>query len=195
LRRKQILEEAVRIISQRGYNGFGIQELAQQCGITNAGLLYYFGSKEGLLIALLDDRDRRDTVAVTAIAGLTDQHAGRKVLSLDELLKVLRAIVKRNADEPEMARLYTVLRAEALSRHHPARDYFLAREERVLNAFTQMVTRHVRHPRSTARQLLALMSGLEEQWLRNDLGFDLVSEWDRGVAQLLPRPSRAGSTS
>jgi len=187
LRRKQILEQAVRIISQRGYYGFGIQELAQRCGITNAGLLYYFGSKEGLLIALLDDRDARDAVAITATTGLDSARDAHKVLSLDEFLKVLRAIVKRNAAEPELVRLYTVLRAEALNRDHPAREYFLVREQRALDAFTHMAAPHVKRPRSTARQLLALISGLEEQWLRTDLGFDLVSEWDRGVALLLPR--------
>ena len=31
------------------------------------------------------------------------------------------------------------------------------------------------------------MCGLQEQWLRADHDFDLVTEWDRGVALLLPR--------
>jgi AcrR family transcriptional regulator len=186
LRRAQILEQAVRIVSQRGYYGFGIQELAKECGLTNGGLLYYFGSKEGLLIALLQDRDRRDTEAIAAAAGLP-QHDSKRKLSLDEVVKLFRAMVKRNSAEPELVRLYTVLRAEALNRGHPARDYFLVRESKALDAFTQMVTPFVKHPRSTARQLLVFMNGLEEEWLRTDLGFDLLGEWDRGFALLLPR--------
>jgi AcrR family transcriptional regulator len=185
LRRAQILEAALRLISQRGYYGFAIQELARQCGISNAGLLYYFGNKEGLLIALLEDRDRRDAAAVASIAGLTGQeHYG--ALSMEELLKVLRAIVVRNSIQPEFVRLYSVLRAEALNHAHPARQYFVDREAATLDAFGSMVARYVAAPLATARQLLALMSGLEEQWLRADHGFDLVAEWDRGVAQLLP---------
>jgi AcrR family transcriptional regulator len=184
LRRQQILEVATRIISRRGYNGFGIQELAEECGLTNAGLLYYFGTKEGLLIALLEDRDRRDTVAVTSVLhGPRDIH---KRLTLEEVVALLRETVKRNSEEPELVRLFTVLRAEALSQDHPARAYFINREKRVVDAFALMVTPHVKHPRSTARQLTALISGLEEQWLRSGHGFDLLAEWDRGVALLLP---------
>jgi AcrR family transcriptional regulator len=185
LRREQILEQAARIVSQRGYYGFGIQELAKDCGMTNGGLLYYFGTKEGILIALLQDRDRRDAEAIAAAAGRSD-HDPKKKFSLDELLKIFRAIVKRNSAEPELVRLYAVLRAEALNRGHPAREYFITREAGALEAFTQMVTPFVKHPRSTARQLLVFMNGLEEEWLRTDQDFDLLTEWDRGVALLLP---------
>jgi AcrR family transcriptional regulator len=185
LRREQILEQAARIVSQRGYYGFGIQELATDCGLTNGGLLYYFGTKEGLLIALLEDRDRRDADAIAAAAGLSG-HDPKTKLSLDEVLKILRSIVKRNSGQPEILRLYAVLRMEALNRSHPACEYFMTREAGALGAFTHMVTPFVKHPRSTARQLLAFMNGLEEDWLRTDQGFDLLTEWDRGVALLLP---------
>jgi AcrR family transcriptional regulator len=64
LRQEQILEEATRSIAQSGYHGFSIQEVAERCRITNAGLLYYFGSKDQLLIALLQHRVSRDTAAL-----------------------------------------------------------------------------------------------------------------------------------
>jgi hypothetical protein len=54
------------------------------------------------------------------------------------------------------------------------------------------------HPGSLARQLLALMSGLEEQWLHHLDTVDLVQEWDRamttiatGVASARPGPASA----
>ena len=156
------------------------QELARQCGITNAGLPYYFGSKEGLLIALLEDRDQRDAAAVHSIAALTGQEFQGNV-SIETLFKVLHAIVARNSTQPEFVRLFAVLRAETLNQSHPARQYFMEREIAVLNAFGRMVAPHVAQPRATARQLLAVMSGLEDQWLRADHGFDLVAEWERGV--------------
>jgi AcrR family transcriptional regulator len=186
LRRAQILAAATRIVSQKGYYGFGIQELARQCGITNAGLLYYFGSKEGLLIALLEDRDQRDAAAVHSIAALTGQESQGEV-SIETLFKVLYAIVARNSTQPEFVRLFAVLRAETLNQSHPARQYFMEREIAVLNAFGRMVAPHVAEPRATARQLLAVMSGLEDQWLRADHGFDLVAEWECGVGRVLCR--------
>jgi AcrR family transcriptional regulator len=184
-RREQILLAAARVIGQRGYNGFGIQELARECGITNAGLLHYFGTKERLLIAVLEDRDRRDAVVVTSIAGLNEQRDSQIGLSLEQILKLLRAIVQRNSTQPELVRLYTVLRAEALNQGHPAQQYFVDREATTLDAFGRMVAPHVVAPRSTARQLLAFMCGLQEQWLRAEHEFNLVTEWDRGVALLL----------
>lgn len=56
-----------------------------------------------------------------------------------------------------------------------------------LDAFEQMVAAHVRQPRSAARQILGLMTGLEEQWLWAEQDFNLVAEWDRAIAMLLPR--------
>ncbi len=101
--------------------------------------------------------------------------------------RVLRAIVERNSIQPELVRLFVVLRAEALSQSHPARQYFADSEAATLDKAVRMVATHVAESLSTARQLLAFMSGLEEQWLRAAHGFDLVAEWDRGVARLLPR--------
>ena len=64
--------------------------------------------------------------------------------------------------------------------------YFRDRDARVLATFTRLCAGHVAHPASTARQLLAVMGGLEEQWLRDPAAVDLVQEWDRAVALLLP---------
>src|ERR1700741_5612700 len=75
-RRAQILDEAIRLIGERGYNRFTIQELAQRCQLSNPGLLHYFGSKEDLLVALLEDRDRRAAEVVAGVAGLTNHSEG-----------------------------------------------------------------------------------------------------------------------
>lgn len=178
---EQILDEAARLIGVRGYYGFTIQDLAQRCGLTNGGLLHYFGSKEGLLIALLKDRDRRDGEVVTAMAGW---ERGDVAHSFQSVLDLLHATVERNHTQPELIRLFAVLQTEAMNEGHPAYDYFLAREANTLDAFTQLLTPHVAQPRSVARQVAAIMMGLEQQWLRADQGFDLVAEWDRAAANL-----------
>jgi len=48
VRREQILEEAISILGRLGYHGFTIHELAERCGLSNAGLLYHFPSKDQL---------------------------------------------------------------------------------------------------------------------------------------------------
>ncbi|CAN7469874.1 TetR/AcrR family transcriptional regulator [Phenylobacterium sp. LjRoot219] len=187
-RREQILDEAVRLIGELGYYGFTIQALAQRCQLSNPGLLHYFGSKEQLLVALLQDRDRRDAEAVTTIAGVIRQGDQEPTPTLRQVLDLFRATVVRNASQPELVRLYAVLQAEALNSSHPAHGYFTARKARTIAAFSQMVAPYVGEPRSTALQLTAMMGGLEQEWLRADQGFDIVAEWDRVAAKLLPIP-------
>lgn len=184
-RREQILSEAARIVSERGYHGFGIQELAQRCGLTKAGLLHHFPSKDQLLIAVLRDRDRRDEIVVGAAVAKLNCRTELQPPSLRTIIKTFHAIVERNSSQPELVRLYAMLRAEALSPDHPAHAFFNAREAAALDLFAQMVAGHVDHPPSVARALMALMIGLELQWLREELGFDLLAEWDRAVTGIL----------
>lgn len=178
-RRRQIFDEATRIVGQRGYYGFSVQELADSCGLTVAGVLHHVGTKEKLLIALLEDRDRRDAAAVTG---------GRvtEVATVDDLRRMLRDVVVRNSTQPEQVRLFTVLRSEALYREHPAYDYFRTRDLRVVDALARPLAGTPEQARSTARHILAAMSGLEEQWLRFPDDIDLVAEWDRMAAAILP---------
>jgi AcrR family transcriptional regulator len=182
-RRTQILEEALRLIGERGFYGLTIRELARRCRMTDPGLLHHFGSKEELLVALLELRDRRDDEAVRSLAGLP-VHAPS--LTHGQVIDVLRAIVLRNSTQPEFVRLYAVLQAEALHRGHPAHDYFVARDAVAIERIAQIVAPFAPTPRSTAVQLIALMKGLELEWLRSDQKLDIVGEWDDAAARLLP---------
>jgi AcrR family transcriptional regulator len=184
-RRRQIIDEAVRVVGRRGYYGFSVQEVAERCGLTVAGVLHHVGTKHGLLIAVLEDRDRRDHEAVTGGASFEALPAPPEQMSIAEVGALLRRHVVRNAAQPELVRLYSMLRAESLYAGHPAYAYFRDRDESTLAKFTRLLTGKVDEPRSGARQLLALMGGLEEQWLRDPEGMDLVAEWDRAAVRVL----------
>ncbi|MEO6092838.1 MAG: helix-turn-helix domain-containing protein [Novosphingobium sp.] len=180
-RRSAVIDEAIRIIGDQGYRGFSINDLAKRCGLTTAGLLHHFGSKEGLLIALLEERDRRDSQAV---AGRLEMQRGQ-CLTREQVLIVLHAIVRQNSGQPHLVRLYAMLRAEALTRDHPARQFFLDREQGTRAMFAEIIAPYVEDAAATARQLAATMHGLETQWLREECSFDLVAEWDKAAAKLL----------
>jgi len=51
--RSTILSCALQLFASRGYDAVGVQEIAQAAGITKPTLYHYFGSKQGLLEALL----------------------------------------------------------------------------------------------------------------------------------------------
>lgn len=51
--RELILKTAKSLFYERGYDGVGVQEIAEKSGVTKPTLYYYFGSKKGLLEQLL----------------------------------------------------------------------------------------------------------------------------------------------
>lgn len=52
--RSVILEQALGLWAARGYDAVGVQELCEAGGVTKPTLYYYFGSKRGVLEALLE---------------------------------------------------------------------------------------------------------------------------------------------
>ncbi|WP_310602202.1 TetR/AcrR family transcriptional regulator [Anaerosporobacter sp.] len=54
--REKILECALSLFYQKGYDAVGVQEIVTLAGITKPTMYYYFKSKYGLLEALLQER-------------------------------------------------------------------------------------------------------------------------------------------
>lgn len=52
---KKILAAAKRILTERGYQGLTLQAISAEAGVNKAGVWYYFGGKEQLVLALLED--------------------------------------------------------------------------------------------------------------------------------------------
>ena len=53
--RTLIIEKALTLFADRGYDAVGVQEICDASSITKPTLYYYFGSKRGLLEALLKE--------------------------------------------------------------------------------------------------------------------------------------------
>jgi TetR/AcrR family transcriptional regulator len=51
-----LLEKALGLFARKGYEGAGVQEIVAAAGVTKPTLYHHFGSKEGLLAALLAQR-------------------------------------------------------------------------------------------------------------------------------------------
>ncbi|MBB5685916.1 TetR/AcrR family transcriptional regulator [Sphingobium boeckii] len=185
VRRAQIIEEGIRLIGLHGYNGFTVQALATRCGISNAGLLYYFGSKDALLLAFLAELERQDRELLEPLVaraiGRGDAPSSRTVV-----IALLRTVASRFTESPALGRFAVMLQCESIDPSHPAHDWFLSRETMAFDMFVSLVTGLTPDPQSTARQLVALMNGLAQQWLRADRPFDLEIEWEKAVTAILP---------
>lgn len=190
-RREQIIDVATAIIGARGFWGLALQDVADSCGLTVNGVLHHVGSKDGLLIAVLDHRDRRDLEALADLLGVPlpeqgwspDELADVALANRISLAQMCDAVMTRNATQPEIVRLYTVLGAESTSHDHPAHDYFAERQRFTLEGFARLAPQRA-GARMLARHLLALMDGLQSQWLR-DPSLDLVGAW-RETAGTVP---------
>ena len=66
--RMNILQKALQLFYEKGYDAIGVQEIADAAGVTKPTLYHYFGSKYGLLEAVVreDYVQLRDGLAVRA---------------------------------------------------------------------------------------------------------------------------------
>ena len=132
-RRRQIIDAATSVIADRGFWGVSMQDIADRCGLTVPGLLRHMESKVGLLVAVLEHRDVEDARSLRVHLGasedeLPEDWAESRPAGID-LRQMCAATMRRNAIQPEIVRLFTVLAAESLEPAHPAHAYFARRQK------------------------------------------------------------------
>ena len=183
-RREQIIEAATGIFARRGYTGASLREIADGAGVSTAGLLRHFGSKEKLLAAVLD-RWGCDSEALMDGA----------ILGLEWFLQY-PDLIEYHQQHPGLVELYLTLCGEASDPDHPARAWLTAHYERAI----AIATRQLRIARDAGtvtdmpdlqveqevRALYALIDGLELQWISNP-GLDLAGIFTSLLESILTR--------
>jgi AcrR family transcriptional regulator len=175
-RRAEILSTALEAFSERGFQGSSLREIAAAVGLSQAGVLHHFSSKEALLAAVLAEKD------AVQVSHFENAHG---VAVLD----ALRGVVAENLAQPGLIRLFTTLSAEAIHENHPAHQYFQLRyagaRELISGALAQgKADGDVRQDADVdmaAALLIAIMDGLQMQWLLNE-EFDMLAGFDTFLA-------------
>jgi AcrR family transcriptional regulator len=170
-KRREIIDQAMAMFGEVGYRGASLREIAARCGISHPGLLHHFPTKEALLLAVLEHRDDADIEWLET--GSEDGVA---------TLRHLVELVAVNTTRRGIVELYTVLSAEATSADHPAHAYFQDRYRRAVRtagvayerAAAAGALRDGVDPAAAGRQLIALMDGMQVQWLLDDAGTDMA---------------------
>jgi len=57
--RTRLLNAAVRVFDRKGYAAASVREVAEMAGVAKPAVYYHFGSKEGLLLAILHQAERQ----------------------------------------------------------------------------------------------------------------------------------------
>jgi len=190
-RRQQILDAAVELFSAKGYRSTGLAELADTVGMTHPGLLYYFGTKERLLLEVVAEREHREAELREDIDPAT--------LSLD----MLTDIARQNVENAVLTRLYVVLAAESLDAADPLHDFFVQRYDGARRRTARLLQHAIRNgelrddadAEQLSREILAMLMGLELQWLMDPVRFDLEGTMEAYVDSLRTRlaPREHGS--
>jgi AcrR family transcriptional regulator len=185
IRREDILTAAVEVYGEAGYHGSSLREVAKRAGITHAGLLYYFPTKEALLAAVLERRDAEDGVRLRL-----NEPPGR------EVLRHWVALAEYNVANPGIVELYSRLAAEAVAPDHPAHDYFV-RHYRIARrtayeSFRALAERGELRPgvdpHIAALTFMSLSDGLQVQWLTKPDEVDLVGALRHYLDSVLIEP-------
>jgi AcrR family transcriptional regulator len=170
-KRQEILGQAMSLFGEAGYRGASLRVIATRCGISHTGLLHHFPTKEALLLAVLEHRDDVDGEWLS-LGGTTGVGRLRRFAELAELNATRRGIVE----------LFSVVSTEATAADHPAHGYFVRRYENSV-ADAQLAYEQARRagalragigPGAAGRQLIALMDGLQVQWLLSDCATDMA---------------------
>ncbi|MGW1186063.1 TetR/AcrR family transcriptional regulator [Streptomyces drozdowiczii] len=190
-RQRDILHIAMDTFAARGYNNASLAEIADRAGLTQAGVLHYFRSKALLLTSVLELRDQSDIEQL----GPDRPHG----------LAFLRHLVDtatRNAEREGIVRLYAVLSAESVTDDHPAQEYFRDRYDG-LRTFVADALREVcdlpdeepQKVENAANAVIAVMDGLQVQWLLAPGSVDMAASTDLVLTALLRSlaPDRFGA--
>lgn len=165
-RKRTILEAASGIFASEGYDGASLAAIAKACGLSQAGLLHHYPSKELLLVAVLAYRDAEAGAQINV----------RDVESIPGFLAAADGVAAMFAGQlhrPELIRLFVKVTAEATSPAHPAHQWATQRYFWARYLYTQMVQRDIDaggirgdvDAESVARELIAIMDGLQLQFL------------------------------
>ncbi|GAA1443913.1 TetR/AcrR family transcriptional regulator [Leifsonia poae] len=176
-KREEILTTALEVFAQKGYRRASLREIAESVGLSQAGLLHHFSSKEELFAEVLRKRDEVDVTGTDPDAGDFDAFGA------------LVGAVRHNAEVPGLVQLYATISAEAADDDHPGHDYFVER----YRTFIGQLEKHVRAEQQAgridpaldalqvARLGIAVADGMQVQWMLDseaDMADALSAFWD-----------------
>jgi len=151
--RDRILETAQRLFYQDGFRAVGIDTIVAEAGVAKMSLYRHFPSKDDLIVAYLEDSNRRFW------EWLDD--ATREIEDPAERLVAMFGATERLATSPQcLGCPFQGTAAEFPDRGHPGHQVALDHKRAVRDRFDDLARQAgLREPEKLADQLLLLMDG------------------------------------
>jgi AcrR family transcriptional regulator len=189
--RAAILDAAFAVFAVRGYRSSALAEIAEQVGLSPAGILYHFGSKEALLLAVIAERDRRAAELLAEFPVQEGLAALRNVARFAEL----------SEQEPGVTALHAVLVVESYDTDSPIHTYFKERS-RFVRRLVEGTLREARRRgevradldcEAKACEFIAFLEGAAALWLL-DRTVSLVSLYESYIDMFIEAVASPSST-
>lgn len=155
----EVLQAALRLVAEHGFDAATLQLIADDVGRSKAGLLHHFGSRDALLLAVVEHRDA----------------VNRRDFPFEPGFNASKRLLEHNQTVPGLVALFAVMSALSAADLEltDRREYFIARYERMRAGFGRQLiaaqeSGSVRldiEADTLAVLILAAMDGLQVQWL------------------------------
>lgn len=179
--RRALIEAATALFAERGYDGTSVQAIGARAGVSRGSIFWHFGSKEGLLWAVVERAfEQWETeVLVPDVGDATGIEAVRRALAAHR-----RFLTERGG----ALRLFYILIFEALGPRPDLAREFAGLHERLRDMTVPWIERAIESgemradldARATVIFISGALGGIAYQWLLDPGGFDL----DRAYADL-----------
>jgi len=153
------MRQAVRLFSRHGYDGVGVQEICDASGITKPTLYHHFGSKRGLVEAVLAEYGGR-------LAGIVEEraaYAGDIVMSVTEVVEALLDFAEAEPDFYRM--LLTMWFAPPDAEYSGAVGELLGRQQELLEAMFRSAVPQHGNMRGRHRQYAVSLRGTVDTYI------------------------------
>jgi AcrR family transcriptional regulator len=178
-RKERIVDVATRFLARNGARGTTLGDIAAEAGVSQAGLLYHFPTKDDLLHAVLDRRDEFEDALLWskgADPGL-------------QIFDIIADIVRSWSERPEIVGLVAVLVAENVGDEGPLRPRLASKYQLTVDRIASTLSAAQQRGEIRAQtdthlksiEILAFLSGLEMAWLVSPEipAAETAAEWAR----------------
>jgi len=144
--RELILDATERLMSSRGYAATSISDIRKGCGLPPSSIYWHFGSKEGVLAAVMERGADRFFAAIPTSEDTEEQLAVLSVLQSQhpEFLRLLYMLSLERNNDPAVAAVIRRVRDTAIRRFRDAVTPLLpddvrpAKAERIITELTAL---------------------------------------------------------
>jgi TetR/AcrR family transcriptional regulator len=88
--RERLLQAAIALFERKGYAATSIREVVERAGVTKPVLYYHFGSKEGLLAAVIHEGERHFTETLDRAVARPGSTRDRIIALGEDLIRVFQ---------------------------------------------------------------------------------------------------------